>query len=256
MMLKATERSMLSEKGFTLLEMIVAVTLLAMIAVGLWAVFRVSVQSWSRGTEFIDSNQRHRSILDMIRKQIASTYGVFIAPDSTVPLGARILGNPSLIFSGSETQLRFISLNSLQFQKSPGLTLVFYDVEQGSTGDYQLVEREERYLGQKPDFASEPAQARPITIFENLVSCIFEYYDPGTNENPAQWVRDWDGEKQGKLPLAVSMTMVSRDRQGNNLSRHMVVPIQAKAYDLRLNRANPIIISPQQLNPAGRTVTR
>jgi prepilin-type N-terminal cleavage/methylation domain-containing protein len=237
-----------SEGGFTLLEMLIAVTLVAMMAVGLWAVFRISVQSWSRGTEFIDSNQRHRSILDMIRKQIASTYGLFVAPDPKTG------GNPLLIFSGSETQIRFISLNSLQFQKSPGLTLVSYDVEQGLKGDYELVEREERYLGQRPDLTTQPAQTMPIKIFENLLSCIFEYYDPGTNDIPAQWVREWDGEKEGKLPVAVSMTMVSRDRQGNNLSRHMVVPIQAKVYDIRLNFANPRIVTPGVVSPPGTVI--
>jgi prepilin-type N-terminal cleavage/methylation domain-containing protein len=249
MMLTLREHSMSSEKGFTLLEMLIAVTLVAMMAVGLWAVFRISVQSWSRGTEFIDSNQRHRSILDMIGKQIASTYGVFVAPDPKTG------GTPLLVFSGSERQIRFISLNSLQFQKSPGLTLVSYDVEQGLTGDYELVEREERYLGQNPDLTSQPPQTRPTKIFENLLSCIFEYYDPGTAEIPAQWVREWDGVKERKLPLALSMTMVARDRQGNSLSRHMVVPIHAKAYDMRLNPANPIIVPPGVVSPQ-RTVIR
>jgi general secretion pathway protein J len=222
-----------SQKGFTLLEMLIAVTLVAMMAVGLWAVLRISIRSWSRGTEFIDSNQRHRSVLDMIRKQIASTYGSFVMPDPKTG------GNPLLIFRGSETQLRFISLNSLQFQKSPGLTLVSYDVEQGSTGDYRLVAREERYLGQGSDITTHPTQTRATTIFDNLLSCIFEYRDPGTQDTPAQWVREWDGETERKLPLAVSMTMVGRDRHGNTLSRHMVVPIQAKASDPRLTLINP-----------------
>jgi hypothetical protein len=227
--------------------MIIAVTLVAMMAVGLWAVLRISIQSWSRGTEFIDSNQRHRSILDMIRKQIASTHDIFVAPDANT--GKKL----SVIFSGSETHLRFISLNSLQFQKSPGLTFVSYDVEQGSTGDYELVEREDRYVGQVPDLTSGLAQARPTRIFENLVTCTFEYYDPGTQDLPAQWVREWNGEDAAKLPSAVSISMVSRDRQGNSLTRHMVVPIQVKA-DIRFNSAIPGVAIPGAVNPGRRTV--
>jgi len=217
------------QRGFTLLEMMVAVTLVAMMAVGLWAVLRVSIRSWSRGTEFIDLNQRHRSILDMVRKQMASTCGLFSPADmqSGTP--------PFLMFRGDETRLRFISLSSLQFRQNPGLTLVSYDVEQDAQGDYALVEREERYLGDVPDLESPPGPGKGIPVFENLVSCAFEYFDPGTADIPPQWFRGWDGAKSGKLPTAVSLTMVSRDRSGNDLSRHMVVPVAAKPLDVRIN---------------------
>ncbi len=56
--------------------MLVAVTLVAVMAVALWAVFRISINSWIRGTEFIDTNQRNRSILDLVKKQMASIYAV------------------------------------------------------------------------------------------------------------------------------------------------------------------------------------
>ncbi len=218
-----------SERGFSLLEMIVAITLVAMMAVGLWAVFRISIRSWSRGTQFIDTNQRHRSVLDMVRKQIASTYGLMVPID----LETRAVFFP--IFMGTEDSLTFISLNSLQFQESPGLTLVTYEVAQDSMGEYSLVEREESYLGALPDQQNPANQGRIIPIFENLSGCTFEYFDPGTQNNPPRWVRDWDAQKEGKLPLAVSMTMISRDPEGNALSRHMVIPIQAQINDPRAN---------------------
>ena len=133
-----------SNKGFSLLEMIVAITLVAMMAVGLWAVFSMSIRAWSRGTEFIDTNQRHRSILDLVRKQIASTYGL-------TPVDLQAEGILAPLFVGTGESLSFISLNSLQFQESPGLTLVSYEVVQNSGGSYALVEMEQPYLGTIPD---------------------------------------------------------------------------------------------------------
>jgi prepilin-type N-terminal cleavage/methylation domain-containing protein len=227
------EYSIRSQAGFTLLEMIVAVTLVAMMAVGLWAVFRISLRSWSRGTEFMDANQRHRSILNLVRKQMASTYGLFIQ-DPLQP------GTPVLMFDGTENSLQFISLNSLQFNESPGLTWVSYELSQDKAGDYSLVERETRYLGQMPDEGGGQTASTPIPIFENLSSCLFEYFDPGDAGNASQWVREWDGQKQRKLPLAVSVTMVSHDPKGNSLSRHMVVPIKSEPYDVRYNYMNPL----------------
>lgn len=222
-----------SHAGFTLLEMLVAVTLVAMMVVGLWAVFRISIRSWSRGTEFMDANQRHRSIMSLVRKQMASTYGLVAYTDPQQP------GSGTLIFSGTENNIQFISLNSLQFQESPGLTLVSYDVEQDAGGDYALVEREARYLESMPEEGSSTSGSKATPIFENLSSCFFEYFDPGNADNPPQWVREWDGQKLGKLPLALSLTMISRDPKGNTLNRHMVVPIKAESYDMRLNFPNP-----------------
>lgn len=230
------------QAGFTLLEVLVAVTLVAVMAVGLWAVFRISIQSWSRGTEFMDNNQRHRSILNLVRKQLASASGVLIPPQpptGTLPPGAYAVGRGLLVFDGTENSLQFLSLNSLHFQESPGLTLVSYEVDQDESGNYSLVEREARYLGQMPGEGSPEFGSRAIPIFENLTSCVFEYYDPGDAVNPSQWVPEWDGQDLGRLPLAVSMTMVSRDPGGNIQNRHMVVPIKAEPFDQRLGMINP-----------------
>ena len=222
-----------SEAGFTLLELIIAVTLVAMMAVGIWAIFRISIRSWSRGTTFIDANQHHRSIVDLVRKQMASTFGVFAPGDPEKGFA------PSLVFSGAEDSLRFVSINSLSFQESPGLTLVQYEVARDSDGDISLIERERRYLGLSPDQEIFAGLSKATTIFSNLTGCVFEYFDPGSGDLPSQWVREWDGQNLRRLPAAVSITMSSRDARGNELRRYLVVPIKAEARDMRLNVINP-----------------
>jgi prepilin-type N-terminal cleavage/methylation domain-containing protein len=242
MALTGENSSVRSQSGFTLLEIIVAVTLVALMAVGLWSVFSISVRSWSRGTEFMDANQRHRSIMSLVRKQMASAHGLLVPPD---PQQA---GAGSLLFIGTDTSLRFISLNSLHFQESPGLTLVSYDVDQDTRGEYALVEREARYFGRLPDEGNLENGSEAIPIFQNLSSCLFEYFDPGDADNPSRWVQEWDARQLGKLPLAVSVTMVSRNPGGSTLNRHMVVPINADPGDMRLNFINPF----GGRNPIGR----
>ena len=222
-----------SEAGFTLMEMLIAVTLVAMMAVSLWAVFRLSLRSWSRGTEFIDVNQRHRSILDLVRKQLASTLGLYAQADPQPGLP------PTLYFSGTENNLHFVSLNSMRFQESPGLTLVIYEVAQDTNGGFSLVEKEARYLGQITDQETAASQSKPTPIFDNLSSCIFKYFDAGDYETSSEWVGEWNGEQLGRLPKAVSISMISRDPKGNALSRYLVVPLQAEANDPRMNIINP-----------------
>jgi prepilin-type N-terminal cleavage/methylation domain-containing protein len=233
--MRTAKGTLRSQSGFTLMEMLVAVTLVAIMAVSLWAVFRISIRSWSRGTEFMDANQRHRSILSLVRKQMASSYALYAHAD---PVQAQA-GIGTLIFNGTQNSLQFISLNSLQFQESPGLTLVSYEVAQDSNGEYSLVEKEARYLGRMPEEGSAEGGSKATPIFENLSSCLFEYYDPGDINNPPQWVREWDGQKMARLPQAVSFTLLSLDPRGNTLNRHMVVPVKSEPYDMRMNFINP-----------------
>ncbi len=231
------------EQGFTLLEILVAVTLVAMMAVGLWAALRISVAAWKRGTESIDINQSYRSILDLVKKQMASIYGLI------APINLQSGGQIYPMFWGNDSSVQFISLDSLRFQDSPGLTMVSYDVERDKQGIYSLVEREKQYLGMEPgrDSLFDEKDLQPVVVFENLSSFTFEYFDPGSNERPSRWIREWDGRDTGRLPAAISMTMVARDNRGGMLSRQMVIPILAKPYDPRLNFVNPFDSRPRRL---------
>ncbi len=235
--------SLAGERGFTLLEMIIAVTLVAMMAVGLWAVFRISVVSWARGADFVDANQRNRTVLDMVQKQMASIYGVLVPADP-------LTGSPPYpLFAGAETSVQFVSLASLRFQESPGLTMVSYDAVHDRTGSYSLVEREDRYLGMDPGrqtFLDRKEEA-VTTLFSNLLTFKFEYFDPGNVDRPAQWVTGWDTRETGRLPTAISMTMVSRDARGGQFSRQIVVPVMSKPNGPGFNFVNPFDTRPQRL---------
>ena len=233
------------EEGFTLIEIIIAVTLVALMAVALWSVFRISVVSWARGTGFVDSSQRNRNILDMVQKQLSSIYGLIAPPD---------LQNGGVlhpIFAGAEDSVQFVSLSSLRFQENPGLTMVSYDVVHDQTGTLSLVEREDRYLGMDADRQSflDNKEEQPTILFSNLASFKFEYFFRGSNDLPRQWVSDWSARDIGELPAAISMTMVFRDARGTSFSRQVVVPIQAKPYDPRLNFVNPFEPRAPRLSP-------
>ncbi len=216
-----TEGPRRSDQGFTLLEIIIAVTLMVMIAAGLWGVLSISIRGWAKGTQYIDTNQRNRSSMTLVRKQIGSAYNLIVQPDPTVG------GVPYPLFNGTENSFQFVSVNSLLFQDSPGLTLVTYEISEGSNGAYSLVEKESRYLGQVPDQESLATQEKITSVLDNISSCSFEYYDPGNTETPAQWVKEWSGMDSGRLPVALSMEMNWRDSRGNTVNRQIVIPIQA-----------------------------
>lgn len=213
------------ESGFTLLELLIAITLLAMMAVGIWAVLSISIRSWNRGTDAIDINQRHRSTFDMVQKQIASMYPLY------APISNEANLMPSVIFNGTETSLRFISLNSLQLFDDSGLMFVSYEMDRDAEGNAFLAEKEIRYTGQLPD-ESALSNAKSISVFDGLLNCNFEYYDPGDADNPAQWVVEWDGSTLNRLPAAVRMTMIAQDPQAGTLNRQIIIPLHAQTNPL------------------------
>jgi prepilin-type N-terminal cleavage/methylation domain-containing protein len=231
------------DRGFTLIETVIAVTLVAMMAVGLWSAFRVSLASWKRGTDSVDANQRHRSVVDLVKKQIASIYAVI------APIDLQTGGAVYPVFAGMDSSVQFVSLNSLRFYEHPGLTMVSYDVEQDRAGAYSLVEREAQYVGLEPGRESffDREVAQPFVVFENLTSFTFEYFDPGDSDRPARWVTEWDAKEMTELPAAISMTMISQDAKGETISRHLVVPIMSQPYDPRLNFVNPFESRPRRL---------
>ncbi len=231
-----------ADMGFTLLETVIAVTLVAMMAVGLWSVFRISLASWKRGTESIDANQRHRSMVDLVKKQMASIYGVL------APLDPQTGGVIYPLFAGTESSVQFISLNSLRFYENAGLTSASYDVERDLAGAFNLVQREQQFLGTDPGRESffDRNTLEPLPVFQDLTSFKFEYFDPGTADRPARWVSSWDAREARQMPAAISMTMVSQDANGETISRHLVVPILARPNDPRPNFVNPFDSRPRR----------
>lgn len=222
-------------EGFTLIEMMISVTLIAMMALCIWAVLRISISSWKRGTEFMDENQRRRATLDLIQKQMASISSL------VPPLDLQTGAGQSPIFVGSDTSVEFISLSALRFRDNPGLAVVSYEVVSGKEGDYSLVERETRYLGGDPtlDVNFDLLDVPVTTIFEHLAGLSFEYYDPGNGVVPPQWVKEWDAQDDAGLPTALSMTINTRDTNGAIQSRQVIIPIMAETDSTQPSFVDP-----------------
>ena len=216
------------EAGFTLLELLVAVTLVVVMAVGVWTALDLCVRAWTRGIETIDINQRERSTQDLVRKQIASAYPLVPPVSSlsgTQSAVSQILAASTPIFRGGETSMRFISPTSLMSMDSAGLIMVTYEVEVDSDNNIHLVQREAPYIGQSVDdgwFTSA------VYVFFNLKEVTFEYYNPGENDESAEWLVEWDTASQRRLPAAVRVSMLYKDNDKSRPGRQMVVPLHAQ----------------------------
>jgi prepilin-type N-terminal cleavage/methylation domain-containing protein len=214
--------------GFTLVEMILSITLIALMSLALWATLRISIATWKRGTEAMDQNQRHRATLDLMQKQMASVSAIIPALDLQLGVGQ------FPIFLGTEYSVQFITPCPMRFRDNPGLTYVSYEIVPGNEGEFALVEHESRYFGGDPTQTVSFGPADPaITIFEHISTAFFEYLDPGDQQIAPSWVSAWNSGDTGMLPAAISLSVRSRENNGAAMNRNIVIPLLAEPDELQ-----------------------
>ena len=92
-----------SSSGFTLLELLISLTILAVIVVIVFGALRVGVRAWEKGEKDIDARQRHRIVLDLFKRQLTSISLKKV----------RNAGKQPFLLKGDNTFLEFISNVSL-----------------------------------------------------------------------------------------------------------------------------------------------
>ena len=63
-----------SSKGFTLLELLISLTIIGLILVIIFGALRIGVRAWEKGERDVESHQRRRVVLGLVKRQFASTY--------------------------------------------------------------------------------------------------------------------------------------------------------------------------------------
>ncbi len=110
--------------GFTLLELIVALTIVAMVTLIAATAFRLTVQAWDRGAEEGESRQIESALPVLLQKQLAAR------------VNSRMFGKamiaPEKYFCGSENALSFLTTYAPQGSLLQGVLWVRYVFDPGA----------------------------------------------------------------------------------------------------------------------------
>ena len=154
------------ERGFTLIETLLATSILVMIIAIVLSAFRLGIRSWEKGEAAVDSTAARRAILSRLEKDAGSMYP-YSQDSKTAKDGT------AQLFTAAEGSLGFVTVSRSLAKR------VYYSVD--STG---LTVREKIVPTADPD-SSEGG--RLIELAPEVNGVRFEYL------GPFGWEDYWEG---------------------------------------------------------------
>ena len=206
-------RSQHRQAGFTLIEIMVAVSILVIISVLLWQTTAVMMQA--KGRYEVEDIRFHEVLMALTR--ISDDLTMAFLYQSADHLGATGAGEPQRTIrflgkdNGDQDELHFATLGHLRVMKDSKESEqaeVGYLLKE-ATGDEGQVWNLVKRTQSPPD--RDPEQGGQVYIMlENIQEFKLQYYDEGRKE----WRREWDSnslDSNKRLPKAVEITIVIPD---------------------------------------------
>lgn len=205
------------ERGFTLMELLVSMTVISLLAVTILFGWRIAAGAWGRANELVEEQRRVAAIQQLLATQMA---------EMTPVTPWRRQGNATVFFQGERQTARFLSRYSLGSRSRSGLFRVEYRIADGNDGTQQLVLKEIPVsnpnelgvlrIGSEPGpegvllrFAPFERTARTRVLLEELTEAHFEYYRPTRSLGPGGWVSEWRAQGN-ELPRAMAIRFNTR----------------------------------------------
>jgi prepilin-type N-terminal cleavage/methylation domain-containing protein len=233
-----------SQRGVTLLELMIAITLVAGLSTGMLMAMRTSLLTYEKTAKRLESNRRFVKIQQILSDQISA-----VMPVQGACLGdaGQTIGIPSFL-SGSEDTLRLVSSYSIAEGSRGYPQIVEYRVIAEQRGSVRLVATERPYTGpqsttpycgatQPPPAAAYEFGAQPVApagaepgawyvLAEHLAYCRFSFHEPYDQNRFAEtpWLPLWD---KPLLPAGVHIEIRPIVPDAGGLSvLSVTVPIQ------------------------------
>ncbi len=222
--------------GFTLMELLISVTILALIFVTVLGAIRVGSRSWESGERRAEENQRTRTLYDTLARDLTMLYPLRLKEENT----------DVLAFRGSPDSIEFATLPQGYGAEpfSHMIRIVTYTVEP----DRGLVSSD-RYPFIAGGDVAGLQDGRAKSLDERVSEVRFRYLVPDGNpeeKRPPIWRDRWEPSQEkaqtgspqvfltrgagqrglkgsDRLPLAVEITMSIRDLKQEGL-RELILP--------------------------------
>lgn len=175
--------AILSKTGFTILELIVSITILTFIALIMGQGFRIGVNSWEKGEAETVETQKLRILSGMLTQQLKSFYLYRTKLEDE--------DKENILFKGENDSILFVT--TLADSSFGGLKWVRYSYKEG------VLYYKEGLLPDKE--VMENIEGDEEILDSDIEEVVFEYYFGHEDE----WKESWDDEES--FPESVSVKL-------------------------------------------------
>jgi hypothetical protein len=201
-----------TERGITLVELMIAITLVAAISAGLLLAMRTSLMTYEKIDHRLDEDRRTMGLQQTLARQIGGVMPVMGNCASSAGAGVRVA-----IFNGDPQSVRFVSSYSLAEGARGYPRLVEYQVAPDPKGGVRLLMNERIYSGPaisgplclNRNFLPIEITLQSVEMAGNLAYCRLVYREP-IPSSPAggEWLPVWN---RPNLPRVVRIEMAPLD---------------------------------------------
>jgi len=177
------------QHGFTLVELLLALTIVGALMAIAFGGLRVAVASWQRGEDRAETHQHVRSVALTLARALSATYP-YRASRSLAP-------EPVVLFTGSERRVEFVTQTApFPFVIPIAFTAVVFSFDE--TGEGLVV-------SQRPLPNQDPFDKAEVVYRDPTVTSLkLSYMDDSSG-----WKDTWDGAEARATPRAVKLTVTT-----------------------------------------------
>ena len=182
------------QQGFSLLEMLIAFSLVSLLFVALFASFNTVVRSWESSEQRMKKTEDRQLISTWLQRQLQQIV--------VLKLKKSTKNNSEYTFLGEKQRLRFTA--PLQPVREKG-GLYFIELSIHHKDKYRSLMM--KYVPYRPDITWETAfeEAQSVVIYSNFHKISFEYLLVEEMDNEIKWLSQWQDIQSYPRLLKVSL---------------------------------------------------
>ena len=182
------------QAGFTLIELVIAVTLLAMVSVMLFGGLRFGARAWETGARTIERNIAIEGVQDLLRRTLneavpADPSGPFLEP----------------MLAGEADGLRFVAPVP-QHSASGGLAR--YALGRNGKGSLVLT-----WAPYRPDSRAEAPSSEPALLLERTEELVLSYFGAAEAGARPDWHDSWTSAEAMPLLIRIAVALPEKGQR-------------------------------------------
>ena len=192
-----------STRGFTLMEVLISLTIVGVLSLMVFTSLRLGARAWEKGEREIDTIYRERVVLNLVQEQLASMVTKNLAMSNKKPY----------YLVGNQERIEFLSTRQLIPGTEESVVKVVYQVQSDeTTGIKTLAIKEEKILG--PDNEKEKKEKNDDgfqLLIQGMHQISIEYLDTQSLKESESWLAEWNGNQNNQFPRAVRLRLYKGD---------------------------------------------